>query len=148
MSSSQWPTYVFICLHFFFEIHNWVFVFYCGNSSYGHDKCDAKQKREFINLPSILTIQLMRFQFNSETEVADKNNKRFEFGPNLDLSEYSAGSEYLLHSVLGKFIIVSHLFSKNFIRFVCIVLQSSSFGYYEWRSLYCIRESKVLRSLV
>ena len=66
----------------------------------------AKKGVRFIDLPPILTFQLMRFHFDFELCELRKLNQRFSFSANLDLTKFvensdnSTPAEYQLYSVL------------------------------------------------
>ncbi|XP_055326657.1 ubiquitin carboxyl-terminal hydrolase 7-like [Sitodiplosis mosellana] len=69
---------------------------------YEHEsgKVEAIQEYKFTSLPAILHVQLRRFNFNPMTKTTSKNNKRFQFYPQLDLSIYCEDAIYTLHSIL------------------------------------------------
>lgn len=69
----------------------------------GPDRVEALQEYEIVKLPSVLYIHLKRFNYDIETNISKKNNKRFDFYPTLDLSQYCDDAAYTLHSVLGEF---------------------------------------------
>ena len=63
----------------------------------------AKKGVKFLSLPPVLTLQLMRFQFDFDTCEMAKINKEFVFDSSLDMTPYVGDSEkyiYDLHSVL------------------------------------------------
>lgn len=72
---------------------------------------EALQEFEIVKWPPVLHIHLKRFGYDMKSNTSTKNNKQFEFFPQLDLSHYSDDAVYTLHSVLGElqFLIFSFL---------------------------------------
>lgn len=71
----------------------------------GHGKQDAEKCVKFQKLPSVLQIQLKRFEYNSSRGMMTKVNERFEFYPEVDLNPYvvlqSEFNKYRLFSILA-----------------------------------------------
>uniref|UniRef100_A0A7S1TJF4 ubiquitinyl hydrolase 1 n=1 Tax=Compsopogon caeruleus TaxID=31354 RepID=A0A7S1TJF4_9RHOD len=65
---------------------------------------DAKKGIRFLKFPPILQLHLKRFEYDFTRDVMVKINDRFEFGTELDLSEFvddeNSNNLYLLHAVL------------------------------------------------
>ena len=66
---------------------------------------DAEKGIMFLKFPPVLYLQLMRFQYDYETDTNIRINDRFEFPYALDLSKYLEDShncktKYILHTVL------------------------------------------------
>jgi len=59
-----------------------------GTKEFG--KQDAEMGVEFIEFPPILHLHLRRFEYDFETDMMEKINSKFEFPPEIDLSEFLA----------------------------------------------------------
>lgn len=71
----------------------------------------AVQYREIIELPDVLFLQLLRFDYDANNNNISKNNQRFEFFEQLELSNYLPQADrkeycYTLQCVLGMFFIL------------------------------------------
>lgn len=86
----------------FLSFHvRFIYSFKYGDEAGAKD--EALQEFEIINWPPVLHIHLKRFTYDAATNSSKKNNKRFEFYPQLDFSQYNGDAVYTLHSVLGEF---------------------------------------------
>lgn len=65
---------------------------------------DARKGVKFLQLPPVLQLHLKRFEYDFTRYAMVKINDRYEFGPELDLSQFVEKSDgddiYVLHSVL------------------------------------------------
>ena len=78
-----------------------------GQNAYDAGESRGKQRAEkgvcFVELPPILTFQLMRFQFDFESMEMQKLNSKFAFGKSLDMTPYCPSdptAKYQLYAVL------------------------------------------------
>ncbi|OMJ80438.1 hypothetical protein SteCoe_19285 [Stentor coeruleus] len=70
----------------------------------GHGKQDAMKFVRFNKLPSVLQIQLKRFEYNQTRGMMTKVNEKFEFYPEVDLNPYVVNqgehNKYRLFSIM------------------------------------------------
>lgn len=78
------------------------------------------QEFQIIKWPPVLHVHLKRFSYDVKANSLTKNNKRFEFFSQLDLSHFSDDAIYTLHSVLGEFwFTAKNVLFKLFIERLC-----------------------------
>lgn len=69
-----------------------------------HGKQDAVKYVRFSKLPSVLQIQLKRFEYNTNRGMMTKVNERFEFYLDIDMSKYVVNNDesntYRLFSIM------------------------------------------------
>lgn len=86
------------CLRRFFEAE-----ILEGENAYDAEKFGRQRASKGVRVvewPPVLTLQLLRFQFDFELGEMRKIDSRVEFGHDLDLSEFGCTTPYKLHAVL------------------------------------------------